>query len=205
MMRTGRSRRTLAATLLLVAAAAWALTASPASGMTNTGPYANNGTHYVYKYNLPGSVSTAVDRWVLNVTDRNSAKNTDVTGYVTTNHDASDVSVSFEQTSNANWAGEEQCVSGGGSGQPCAHAHVKIDTDQPIPYGCCSANYQLWYDSFVCHEITHSTLGTTHSDADGATCFNATLPALTAGTGIYTNTAYQTTNSHDDGHLRVIY
>lgn len=179
--------------------------AGPAAGMTPAGPYANNGTHYIYKYNLPGSSSTAVDRWVLNATERSAAKDNDITGYVTTNHDTSDVSVSYEQTSNVNWIGEEQCVSGGSSGQPCAHAHVKIDVDQPIPYACCSAQYQLYFDSIVCHEITHSTEGFNHSDADGATCFNAQLPVFTAGTGVYTNPAYQNTNIHDDGHLKVLY
>lgn len=177
----------------------------PAVAMTPSGPYANNGTHYVYKYNLPGSVSTAVDRWVLNVSDRNAAKHTHVTGYVTATHDTSDVSVSYEQTSVSSYAGEEFCYTGGGSGQPCSHAHVKIDIDQPIPYSCCSTGYQTWFDSFVCHEITHSTEGATHDDTNGATCFNATLPALTAGAGIYTNTAYQTTNAHDDGHLALLY
>ena len=48
--------------------------------------------------------------------------------------------------------------------------------------------------------MTHTVEGPTHNDDSGPTCNLTQLPFE-----LYTDTRYQTTNAHDDGHLRVLY
>ena len=189
-------RRPVAVAVVTLAQLVFA--ASPVAAHEPVSPYANNSTHYVYKYNVPGSVSTATDRWVLTDTERSASKDVDFIAYVTSTHDTADVSIAWEVTANTSAAGDYSCVSVANGA--CQHAHVRVNPNVKPAYGCCSAEYQAYYDFVACAEITHSVLGTAHNDSTGPTC------NLTQGpSAIYTDSRYWTTNADDDTHLREIY
>ena len=182
----------------LVVLAQLVVAASPAVAHDPYPPYANNSTHYVYKYNLPGSSSIATDRWVLTDTERDASKDVDFIAYVTGDHNSADVSVAWQQTTSASAAGDYVCTSVvNGS---CQHAHVRVNPNVTPAYSCCSPEYQAYYDFVVCAELSHSVLGVAHNDFTGPTCNTTKGPA-----DIYTDSRYWTTNADDDVHLRAIY